>query len=118
MENKKLKKEILRNHREWLEGINDNIEDYPNSLDIAESANQADFRDTMFNNVNVQWIGDNVISIDGITVEAEFNANGFEANLYLNEDCDSSEDWYLELCEKYNIAISWAEFNEQVNKVQ
>lgn len=57
MKANEIKQEILKNYKEWLLEMNGNIEDYPNSLDIADSGNQADFRDTMFNNTGfeISW---------------------------------------------------------------
>jgi hypothetical protein len=110
-----IKKQVLANHKEWLDGMFSNIEDFPNSLDIAESANEADFSDTLFNGLDVSFQEEEAVNIFGITCKYEFNHHGFELYPYC-EDGEEEEAWYKELEEEFKIFIPWDEFDEQKNE--
>lgn len=116
MKKEKIKKVILKNHVAWLKEMSRNIEDYPNTLDIADSANQADFRDRMFNNTPFEWVEHTTVAGENIIFNAKFDNSGFSFSVYQNEDVDTTEEWFLELEEEYNFNISWQEFDEQMNK--
>ena len=111
-----LKKTILKNHIAWLEGISENIEDYPNTLDIADSANQADFKDCMFLDTPFEFIDTDIVNGENANFDAFFDINGFSFSIYKNEDVIGTEAWFLELEDEYNFNISWQEFDEQMNK--
>lgn len=118
MKAEELKQKILENHLEWLNGMISNIEDYPNSLDIAESANQADFKDTMFSGTDFEWIENTTVVGENGTFNAEFDYFGFSFSIYQNEDVNGDEDWFIELEDEYNFSISWTEFDNQVNEAE
>jgi len=108
-----IKTAILANHRDWLKGISENIEEYPNSLDVAESANQADFRECMFLNTPF----DETVAGENATFNAMFDNSGFTFSVYKNEDVSGNEDWFLKLEDEFNFTISWREFDEQVDSI-
>lgn len=110
---KTLKEHVLKNHRDWLVGMYSNIVDYPNSLDIAESANESDFRDTMFNGIEHTWVDNKAVVINNVTFNAEFNYSGFSFSVYQNEDDEDMLPLFTELEEEYNFNIPWGEFDSQ-----
>ncbi len=111
-----LRKKVLENHKEWLEAISENIEDYPNSLDIADSANEVDFKETMFNNCgfDYEWTSSEQVNLDGVELIVEFNYTGLEVFVLKNDDVNGDEDWFVALENEYCFSIPWAEFDSQM----
>jgi hypothetical protein len=64
---------ILKNYIEWLRGTKQASEGLANNgLDIAKSANQADFKNCMFDGVKHEWVADEVCIVTGNYLRCRF----------------------------------------------
>ncbi|MDR1008551.1 MAG: hypothetical protein LBL65_08365, partial [Campylobacteraceae bacterium] len=112
-----LRELILRNHRAWLVGMLENLEDLGSlqgdALDIAESANQADFRDCMFDSIAHEWLDRNIVVVEGVRLDLEWDNSGLDITVYKHEDEDDDNPDLLARKEKWDTFIPWSEFDYQ-----